>query len=110
MTINTPRLLDQLARLTSIHDLELLEFSLLKTLFGFLLPKSLAVVHLDAKSRPIKQISYGSNNCTVQREDLVLSDELRYADDYLTSSDASELATPCAEGVRLVIRLSLIHI
>ena len=103
--MHTPRLLDQLARLTSIHDLELLEFSLLKTLFGFLLPKSLAVVHLDAHSRPIKHISYGGNNCTVQREDLVLSDDLRYADDYLTSSDAAELATPCAEGVRLVIRM-----
>lgn len=105
MKIDTPRLLDQLARLTSIHDLELLEFSLLKTLYGFLSPKSLALMHLDARPSPIKQISFEQGECAVQREGLILSDELRHADDFLTSSDANEIATPCAEGVRLIVSM-----
>jgi hypothetical protein len=38
--ISTPRLLDQLANLTSIRPLDLLVFSLIKAVKGFILPPS----------------------------------------------------------------------
>ena len=49
---SAPRLLDQLASLTAIRDLELIEFSLLKTLKGFLQPRGLSLVRLDGKGQP----------------------------------------------------------
>lgn len=102
---NTHRLLEQIASLTSIQDLELLEFSLLKTLHGFLKPKSLSLLRLDAKGRPVMEIVYGDNKCHVNREDLNLSEAMRRADDFITSSGASEMTFGGEAGVQLVINL-----
>ena len=98
----SPRLLDQLAGLTAIRDLELLEFSLLKTLNGFLRPRALTLIRLDSKGRPSMEITYGDHKCTVLRDDLCLSDNMRAADDYLCASGAPETVFQQDGGVMIV--------
>ena len=85
---SAPRLLDQLASLTAIRDLELLEFSLLKTLKEFLRPRSLSLIHLDSKGRPSAEIVYDHERCVMHNEQLTLSSEVRLADEYLSACDA----------------------
>ncbi len=60
---NTPRLLDKLVNLTAIQDLELMEFSLLKTLVEFVKPLELSILKLDRRGNPcyrlhLKQAKY----------------------------------------------------
>jgi hypothetical protein len=45
---SAPRLLDQLATLTAIKDVELMELSLLKTIKGFLQARSLSLIGFSA--------------------------------------------------------------
>ncbi len=53
---NAPRLLDKLVNLTAIQDLELMEFSLLKTLVEFVKPRELSVLKLDRRGKPCYQL------------------------------------------------------
>lgn len=68
MTTNAPRLLDQLVTLTGIRDLELLEFSLLKTLNGFVHPLGLNLVKVDTKFRVRMEIVFREAACEVKYE------------------------------------------
>lgn len=103
---SAPRLIDQLANLTAIRDLELLEFSLLKTLNGFLLPRSLSLVRLDSKGRPSMEIVYGDERCTIRSENLTLSREIRLADEYLSACDAQYYPIKLENGLLLVFALN----
>jgi diguanylate cyclase (GGDEF)-like protein len=104
--ISTPRLLDQLASLTAIRDLELMEFSLIKTVKGFLLPRSIRLVRLNSKGLPTMEIRYGEDKCAVIYNDLTQSHEITHADDYLTASDAPFHCAPTNEGLSVVFPLS----
>ena len=53
---NASKLLDHLSALTAIRDLELLEFSLLKTLHHSFQPLGLALLRLDATGQPQMEI------------------------------------------------------
>jgi hypothetical protein len=96
MTV-APRLLDQLVDLTAIRDLELMEFSLLRTLNSFLRPKSLSLIHLDTKGRPRRELVYGDQKCSVRTEDLHLSEAVRLADEYLISSGGNNTSSRSKE-------------
>jgi diguanylate cyclase (GGDEF)-like protein len=97
--ISTPRLLDQLASLTAIRDLELLEISLIKTLQESLAPRSLSLVRLNTKGQPTAEIVHDGEQCCVNYEGLTLSVELQLADEHLTSSAAQHHAIPLDHGV-----------
>lgn len=103
---SAPRLIDQLANLTAIRDLELLEFSLLKTLHGLLRPRALSLVRLDSKGRPIMEILYGNEKCSIRNENLTLSDEIRSADDYMVATDAQLYSIKVEQGVLIVYALT----
>ncbi len=87
---SAPRLVDQLAGLTAIRDLELLEFSLLKTLNEFLQPQGLSLLKLDSKGRPRMEITFGQSNCAVKVDDIKVPDELRAVFEHLSNSNARE--------------------
>ncbi|HET6418953.1 MAG TPA: GGDEF domain-containing protein, partial [Geobacteraceae bacterium] len=53
---NAPRLLDKLVNLTAIQDLELMEFSLLKTLVEFVSLRELSILKLDRRGNPCYQL------------------------------------------------------
>jgi len=102
---NTPRLLDQLVSLTALQDLELLEFSLLKTLQGFLLPLAVGMVRTDIRSRPVMEIVYWGGRCTIRRENLSLSEDLGETIRLMAEADTPEVMAPCPQGVQYVIGL-----
>ena len=102
---SAPRLLDQLASLTAIRDLELIEFSLLKTLKGFLQPRGLSLVRLDGKGQPNMEIIYGDDKCAVRHEDIDLSPETQRADEFLRASDAQFYSCAMDKGTLLVYPL-----
>ncbi|MBI5848995.1 MAG: GGDEF domain-containing protein [Nitrospirae bacterium] len=86
----TPRLLDQLADLTSIRDLELLEFSLMKTLHSFFRPKGISMIKLDMKYRPRMEIVFGESKCTIRLEQISLPEATRMAIEHLVASEARQ--------------------
>ncbi len=106
MTIKTlPRLIDQLASLTALRDVELLEFSLLKTLHGFLQPQALSMIRLDSKGQPFMEIIYQNEQCSIRNKNLVLSNEVQAADGYLLDSEEDSYTIPRAHGVTIFFAL-----
>jgi len=103
---SVPRLLDQLASLTSIRDLELIEFSLLTTLNGLLRPTSLSLVRLNSKGQPTMEILYGDDRCTVHQEQLSLSRELEQADVHIQTYEMQYHTIPLEKGVMMVFALT----
>lgn len=107
---SAPRLLDQLATLTAIKDVELMEFSLLKTLKGFLRARSLSLIHLNSRGQPSKELVYGDEKIVVRHDNIVLEPEVRQADEVLTSSDAPYYSTQTDKGLLLVFTLIMTRI
>ncbi|TVQ67465.1 MAG: GGDEF domain-containing protein [Oceanospirillales bacterium] len=60
---STPHLLDRLATLTSIRDLELLEFSLLKTVHELFRPEQVTMIKYDEQGDVKFTIRYGHDGC-----------------------------------------------
>ena len=76
---NAPLLFSQLADLTAMRDIELMEFSLLKTLNGFLMPTGLRILKMDMRGRPCMDIVFKNTQCLVNVEDIVVDDEIKTA-------------------------------
>ena len=103
---SAPRLLDQLASLTAIMDLELIEFSLLKTLNGFLQPHGLSLIHVNRKGQPSMEIIYGEDKkCAVRFDDILLSPALEAADEFLRASQAQYYSTRSENGLLIFFPL-----
>lgn len=103
---SAPRLLDQLANLTSIRDLELMEISLLKTLNGFLRPRSLSLIRINGKGEPVREVVYGTDRCAMLLDNLDLSTDLKLADEYLRATQASMYSSRTEQGVLVVFALT----
>jgi len=73
---NAPRLLDKLVSLTGIQDVELMEFSLLKTLAEFIRPIELSILKLDRRGNPYYQLHLRQEKYEILSEDFSLSDEI----------------------------------
>lgn len=58
-----PHLLDRLATLTSIRDLELLEFSLLKTVYELFRPEQVMMLKYDLDGEVRSSMRYGHDGC-----------------------------------------------
>ncbi|MCF8168887.1 MAG: GGDEF domain-containing protein [Rhodoferax sp.] len=102
---SAPRLLDQIANLTAIRDLELIEFSLLKTLKGFLQPRGLSLVRLGSNGLPTMEISFGVEKNTVKHDNLTLSPEVQAADEFLRASDSQFHSSRVTEGLLIIFPL-----
>ncbi len=73
---NTPRLLDKLVNLTAIQDLELMEFSLLKTLVEFVKPRELSILKLDRRGKPCYRLHLKQSKYEVVTGDVSIPDEV----------------------------------
>lgn len=69
------RLVDELADLTAMRDQELLDFSLLKTIDGFLLPDAVEMLKLDARNRAPMVIRYTARQCQVCHDNIALPED-----------------------------------
>ncbi|AGX86156.1 GGDEF domain-containing protein [Candidatus Symbiobacter mobilis] len=101
-----PLLLEQLASLTAIRDLELMERSLLKTLYGFLRPRSLGMVRLNSKGQPTMEVAYREDRYEAFHDDLVLDEHVAMADEFLRVSDAKFYSAKTDSGVLIVFALT----
>jgi len=73
---NAPRLLDKLVSLTGIQDVELMEFSLLKTLAEFIRPIELSILKLDRRGNPSYQLHLRQEHYEILSENFSLPDEI----------------------------------
>jgi diguanylate cyclase (GGDEF)-like protein len=73
---NAPRLLDKLVSMTAIHDVELMEFSLLKTLEEFLRPQELLILKLDQNGQPSYQLRLRQEKYEIILDSISISEEI----------------------------------
>jgi len=69
-------LLDKLVSLTGIQDIELMEFSLLKTLAEFIRPQELSILKLDRRGLPCYQLQMRQEKYEILSENFSLSEEV----------------------------------
>ncbi|WP_169333596.1 GGDEF domain-containing protein [Leeia oryzae] len=101
----TPLLLDHLVGFTMIRDLELLEISLLNTLHNLMQPQHLEILKLDSAGSPIEKILHGKPTCSIQTDNLTISDELKQADQAISASELSHIVTRNDQGLLFVYLL-----
>jgi len=87
---NASLLFSQLADLTAMRDIELMEFSLLKTLNSFLMPNSLRIIKIDINGRTCMDISFNNTHCVVNTEHLVIPEEIMTAINELQTSGSQD--------------------
>lgn len=73
---NAPMLLDKLVSLTGIQDIELMEFSLLKTLADFIRPQELSILKLDRRGLPCYQLQMRQEKYEILSDNFSLSEEV----------------------------------
>lgn len=73
---NAPRLLDKLVSMTAIHDVELMEFSLLKTLDEFVRPRELLILKFDRNGALCNQLSLRKDKYEIISDDISISEEI----------------------------------
>jgi len=84
---NAPRLLDKLVSLTGIQDVELMEFSLLKTLVEFIHPQELSILKLDRRGKPCYQLHLRKEQYEILSENFSLPEEIFTALDLVQGSE-----------------------
>lgn len=94
---HTPRLLDQLVDLTAIRDMELLEFSLLKTLNSFIHPIQIRLLKLDSKLAPVSEIQFISEKCIVNHDDIRIVPEIHDALTHMSSAESEVFYFDCGQ-------------
>jgi len=80
---NAPRILDKLVNLTAIHDLEIMEFSLLKTLVEFVRPRELSILKLDRRGKPCYRLHLKQSKYEVITGDFPVSDDVSSVVDFV---------------------------
>jgi two-component system cell cycle response regulator len=83
---NAPRLLDKLVNLTAIQDLELMEFSLLKTLVEFVKPLELSILKLDRRGKPCYRLHLKQAKYEVITGDLSISEDITAVVEFVYST------------------------
>jgi len=73
-----PVLFSQLAELTAMRDIELMEFSLLKTINGLLLPSGLQLLKVDIKEQPISEIIFNLYSSKQTKRHIIHRSNLRF--------------------------------
>lgn len=86
---NAPRLLDKLVSLTGIQDIELMEFSLLKTLAEFIQPLELSILKLDKRGKPFYQLHMRQEKFEILSENFSLTEEIFTALDIVQGTNQS---------------------
>lgn len=89
----THHILDHIAGFTALRDLELLEFSLLKSINGFLKPLAISVLKLDGKKHPRKEIEFKNGAYEVRYDEIEVQYAITAAIDHMDSSNSDHYTT-----------------
>ena len=98
-------LLEHIAGLTSQRDLDLLSFSLLKSLHSMLKPKEISMLRFNAALDPVQEIRFTNNDCQVVVDGIVVQQQLLDAVQYMTSSESEKHDMPLQDEDRLCVYL-----
>lgn len=97
-----PLLFRQLADLTAMRDIELMEFSLIKTLNGLLMPTGLRILKVDMKERLCMDIVYNNTKCIVTTEHIVVPEEIKTAISELIASGGRDQTVKIGEELHSI--------
>ncbi len=103
--MNANRLFTQLVDLTAIRDIELLEFSILRTIHQNLNPLSLRIFRLDGKNMIRSEIIYGGDTSTVVDKYSNLSDEIRKLVVHIKQTELNEYTVETESGYLTLYRI-----
>lgn len=73
---NAPRFLDKLVSMTAIHDLELMEFSLIKTLEEFIRAQEILILKYDRNGLPCYQLNLRKEKYEIIWENIITPEEI----------------------------------
>lgn len=93
-----PRLIDQIVDLTSLRDMEMLEFSLLKTLNHSMRPTQLKLLKFDSNFDPLRAVEFQGGECKVSAELINIQQEIQTAVQHMGRCGAMEYTTSYLEG------------
>lgn len=88
--MNTNRLFNKLVDMTAIRDIELLEFSLLRTLHQYLNQIDLRIFRIDSENKVRSEIVYTNEKCRVLNKDHALSGDLKKMVLHIKRSELNE--------------------
>ena len=75
---NAPRFLDKLVSMTAIHDLELMEFSLIKTLEEFIRAQEILILKFDRNGLPCYQLNLKKEKYEITWENIIIPEEILF--------------------------------
>jgi diguanylate cyclase (GGDEF)-like protein len=102
---NAPRVIDQIADLTALRDVELIEFSLLKGLYGFLAPKSLRVLSFSCDMSPRKEVVCRGEKYEVHHENIEVETFIYSAVESMKERRLQEYYTSLGENLLYIYEL-----
>ncbi|MFQ3235569.1 MAG: two-component system cell cycle response regulator [Paraglaciecola sp.] len=74
--VDTPIFIDKVVNMTAILDLEMMEYSLLKTLEGAIKPQELVVLRFNQDGEPCYHFSLKKQKLEIIRENIVIPEEI----------------------------------
>lgn len=107
--MNASRLFDQIVDLTSIRDIELLEFSLLRTIHQYLKPIDARIFKTNSRDKLISEIVFSSDNCHVFYDEKELSGDVKFIIDHITKTEAVEFSKKIDKGYLTIYRIHKTH-
>ncbi len=93
-----PRLIDQIVDLTALRDMDLLEFSLLKTLNNSLRPTQLKLLKFNCNLDPLRVVEFQGGECKVSAESIHIQQEVQTAVEHMGQCGAMDYTSPYLEG------------
>ncbi|MFQ3235565.1 MAG: two-component system cell cycle response regulator, partial [Paraglaciecola sp.] len=74
--VNAPILIDKIVNMTALLDLEMMEYSLLKTLEEFIKPEELIILKFNCQGQPSYRLSLKKEKLEIIRENILISKEI----------------------------------
>ena len=98
MLSSQSHLIDKIAGFTALRDIELLEISLLTTLYGILNPRSIKFIKINSKGAPIRETFLQNEKCETHTENIQVDKELQSAIKYLEESEQDQTTQKLTDG------------
>ncbi len=103
---DTPRLLDQIVNLTAQRYIDVLEFSLLKTLYDAVVPTQLRLLKFDSDNSPVLEIIQLKRRRKTSYRKIKVEPEIEAAIQHMQENKVMEYSTPLGDGVAAIYSMN----
>lgn len=107
MSHSAHSIIEHIASFTSQRDMDLLVFSLLKSMSSIIKTKRVSVIRFDHKHNPVKELSYTHEVCNVIQDDIQLNEDIHEVMDYMLSSNIDKYTHASGDAYLSVYRMSV---